>query len=63
MFTFIHKHWHIWQASRNKFIVSNEDTKKLTEFSTIDGAINFLYFNDNIEAARALNKAYKEHKK
>lgn len=63
MFILIHKNLHIWQASRNKFFVSNEDTKKLTEFSTIDGAINFLYFNDNIEAARALSKAYKEYKK
>lgn len=63
MFTTIYKHWHIWQTDRNKFLVSNEETKKLTEFSTIDGAINFLYFNGNIEAARALNKAYKEFKK
>jgi len=49
--------WHFWQAVGG-FLLSNEETKELKSFSTIDGAVNWLFFADK-EAARAINKQFK----
>jgi hypothetical protein len=49
--------WHFWQAVGG-FFLSDEDKKELRRFSSIDGAVNFLFFEDR-EAARYINKAAK----
>ena len=49
--------WHFWQAVGG-FLLSNEETKELKSFKSIDGAVNWLFFVDK-EAARAINKGAK----
>jgi hypothetical protein len=49
--------WHFWQAVGG-FLLSNEETKELTSFKTVDAAVNFLFFADK-EAARFINKQFK----
>jgi len=49
--------WHFWQAVGG-FLLSDENTKRLLSFKTIDAAVNFLFFEDR-EAARYINKAAK----
>ena len=58
MKAFICKHWHCWKGNSN-YLLSNEDTKQLRQFKTIDDCINYLFVNGNREAARALNKHIK----
>ena len=53
----IFKQWHFWQAVGG-FLLSNENTKELKSFASIDGAVNWLFFQDK-EAARYINKAAK----
>jgi hypothetical protein len=54
-FTF--QHWHAWQGTA-KVMLSNEQTKKLQEFATVDAAVNWLFSYDR-PAARALNAHHK----
>lgn len=49
--------WHFWQGVGG-FLLSNEDTKELSTFKTIDAAVNWLFFTDR-EAARYINKTAK----
>ncbi len=49
--------WHFWQAVGG-FLLSNEETKELKSFKTVDAAVNFLFFADK-EAARFINKQFK----
>lgn len=49
--------WHAWQGTAH-IILSDEDTKKLRYFETVNDCINWLYLNGDTEgrdAARALN--------
>lgn len=54
---FIHEQWHAWfDASTNLPVkLSNEETKGLRYFRTVDDCVNWLYLNDHEDAARALN--------
>ena len=45
--------WHFWQAVGG-FLLSNEETKELKSFPTLDAAINWLFFVDK-PAARYIN--------
>lgn len=49
--------WHFWQGVGG-FLLSNEDTKELRSFATVDKTINWLFFVDK-EAARYINKTAK----
>jgi len=53
----IFKKWHFWQGVGG-FLLSNEETKELRSFATVDKTINWLFFVDK-EAARAINKQFK----
>jgi len=56
MFTFTYDPFHFWQCEGG-FLLSNENTKKLYSYKSIDEAINSLYVAGFKDAARALNKA------
>ena len=51
---------HIWNGSFDKIMVSFEDTKTLTSFSTVDSAVNWLYLAGYKLTARKLNKIKQE---
>ena len=51
---------HIWNGSFDKIMVSFEDTKTLTSFSTVDSAVNWLYLAGYKLTARKLNKIKRE---
>lgn len=51
---FIYGKFHAWE-SNSKILLSNEETKHLREFASLDDCINFLFLNGDKEAARALN--------
>tara|TARA_R110000796_G_scaffold10221_2_gene34161 strand:- start:1423 stop:1632 length:210 start_codon:yes stop_codon:yes gene_type:complete len=51
---------HIWTAFPSKIMVSFEDTKTLTSFSSVDSAINWLYLAGYKLTARKLNKLNSE---
>lgn len=50
----IFENWHAWQGTAS-ILLSDEMSKKLREFKTIDDAINWLFTNGARPAARALN--------
>jgi hypothetical protein len=52
---FIHGKWHAWDGSSNKILLSDEDTKTLRSFNTLDDCITWLYIQGEKDAARALN--------
>lgn len=57
---FIHGDWHGWYGASNEFLLSDEsgvvwEKCSLASFKTIDDAINWLYLNNQKDAARALN--------
>ena len=60
---FISGDWHAWQGALwngdSPVMLSNEATKDLQEFETVDKCINWLFVNDHKEAARALNAHFK----
>jgi hypothetical protein len=60
MKAFIFGKWHAWE-SNGKVLLSNEETKQLQEFKTIDDCINWLFINGEKEAARALNSHKKQN--
>lgn len=49
--------WHFWQGASG-FLLSDEESKTLRSFPTIDAAVNWLFFVDK-EAARFINKTAK----
>lgn len=55
----IHGKWHVWKGQAS-WLVSDEETKRLRYFATIDDAINWLWFEDR-DAARALNTYKAQH--
>jgi len=59
---FIFNQWHVWDNLNNAFLLSNEETKDLKQFKTLDDCVNYLYLiaNDKM-AARELNKAMREY--
>ena len=61
MKSFIHNNFHIWE-SNSKILVSDESIKKLSQFSTIDEAINYLFLSGQRECARELNKHWNNTK-
>lgn len=50
--------WHAWEGTSG-ILLSDESEKKLRQFGDTDACINWLYQNDEKEAARALNKHIK----
>jgi len=50
----IFKNWHTWQAL-NGWLLSDEDTKRLLSFKTLDDVINHLFINNQRDAARYFN--------
>jgi hypothetical protein len=57
---FIFGKWHAWEGTVG-ILLSDEDIKKLRQFKTVDEVINWLWFNDDKGAARALNKHKGNH--
>lgn len=51
---FIYQNWHAWE-SNGRVLLSDESVKKLRDFGTPDDCINWLFTNDQKDAARALN--------
>ena len=47
----IYKNWHLWKGTAG-WLLSDEDTKELREFDTIDQAINWLFISGHKETAR-----------
>lgn len=58
---FTHGKWHAWQG-QNGILLSDEYSKKLHEFKTVDDCINWLYISGFDITARALNQHIKEPK-
>lgn len=56
---FICGKWHAWQGTA-KVMLSDEQSKNLQEFTTVKDCINWLFTNEQKEAARALNAHIKE---
>ena len=50
--------WHAWNATPTQWLLSHENTKHLSVWSSVDDLINYLWFKDR-EAARVLNFALK----
>jgi hypothetical protein len=48
------KNWHVWSGTVG-VLLSNENTKHLQQFNNIDDVINWLFLNDEREAARYFN--------
>jgi hypothetical protein len=57
---FIFKHWHAWQNTQNRIVLSDESTKRLFDFPSPDACVNWLYMQQEQPAARALNSHIKE---
>lgn len=55
MITGIYDNWHFWQTPDNRFLLSDETTKKLRAFDDIDNCITWLYLNSHAHCARHLN--------
>ncbi|MDX9668731.1 hypothetical protein [Pseudomonas sp. P8_250] len=51
---FISGHWHAWQGTA-KVMLSDESSKELREFDSVDDCVNWLFMNEQKDAARALN--------
>lgn len=51
--------WHAWD-SVGGISLSDENTKTLRHFQDIDQCVNWLYLNGHKDAARAVNKHWKE---
>ena len=54
---FISGKWHAWDATSIKpgILLSDEDTKTLRRFDTVDDAVTWLYVNGEKLAARAMH--------
>tara|TARA_B110000977_G_scaffold194810_1_gene272107 strand:- start:1389 stop:1589 length:201 start_codon:yes stop_codon:yes gene_type:complete len=50
--------WHAWNASPTQWLLSHENTKHLSVWSSVDDLVNFLWFKDR-QAARVFNKKFK----
>jgi len=50
---FTHGRWHAWQGTA-KVMLSDESEKRLREFDSVNDAVNWLFTNDEKDAARAL---------
>jgi hypothetical protein len=59
MTSFIFGKWHVWMGTKG-VMLSDESSKDLREFRNTDDAINWLFLNDEKDAARALNAHVKE---
>jgi hypothetical protein len=51
---------HVWDGAKGKIMVSKEEAKTLTCFSSIDDAVSALYLAGHKSAARKLNGIKKE---
>ena len=51
--------WHAWNATPTQWLLSHENTKHLSVWSSVDDLINYLWFQDK-EAARVFNARFKE---
>ena len=54
---------HIWEGLGAQIMVSKEETKTLTSFTSIDDAISALYLAGHKTAARKLHATNKEGEK
>jgi|GEM_PF-6552358 len=54
--------WHAWQAKPTQWLLSDESTKHLTTWSSVDDMLTYLFFQDK-EAARVFNARLKDQKK
>lgn len=59
MFTHISGDGHFWQSRPDQFIASNETTKQLYDFKSVDDCINWLFVNGLKTQARTLHAANK----
>ena len=53
-----HHDWHAWNVTNTQWLLSHENTKHLSVWSSVDDLINYLWFQDK-EAARVFNKRFK----
>ena len=53
--------WHAWQAKPTQWLLSDESTKHLTTWRSVDDMLTYVWFEDK-EAARALHKKLKGDK-
>ena len=61
MITLEYLHWHVWEGT-NGLLFSNEETKQLLEFESVDECVNHVYLHVDKECARRINKRFKEGK-
>ena len=54
--------WHAWNVTSTQWLLSHENTKHLSVWSSSDDLINYLWFKDK-EAARAFHEKFKDQKK
>ena len=50
--------WSAWEATPTQWLLSDESTKHLTTWSSVDDLITYLWFQDK-EAARVFNARLK----
>ena len=55
MNNFIFENWHGWFGTK-VYLLSDESTKTLRQFKTVDDCINWFFLGGHKDAARALNK-------
>ena len=60
--TAVYHDWHAWEAKPTQWLLSDESTKHLTTWSSVDDMITYLWFKD-IAAARVFNARLKDQKK
>ena len=53
-----HHEWHGWNVTSTQWLLSHENTKHLSVWSSCDDLINYLWFQDR-EAARVFNAQFK----
>ena len=52
---FIYGKYHAWESRPGQYLLSNESTKELSYFRSMDDLINWLWFNDEKAAAKKLH--------
>lgn len=51
---------HYWSGTQGVLMVSDENTKRLMSFDSLDDAVNWLYLSGFKDSARELNNTTKE---
>ena len=51
----IYENWHYWKVQKG-YLLSDEETKRITSHNDVNSIINYLYLTGFKDAARAINQ-------